>query len=143
MCRFDQGFILCTCAPGSKPVVHNKHSRRHKNKPVAEEPVAYTWSLHRYAGLSESSMVGLYRLPQHDIGQGLTSEWVLLHLNHGNCFDFEYTPMENDCLRIGQGKTFRYLAFVYKDGKWKMDVHDPFLVEEKLLLEGNVKETGR
>lgn len=142
MCRFDQGFILCTCAPpGQKPVVHNKKSRRHKkNGTPAEEPTEYLWSLHRYIGPSEDYMLGLYRFPSADIGEGLTAEWVLMNLNLRNCFDFEYTPAEKDCLRMRSEKFGQYLAFLYEGGEWKEGVHDPFLVDEHLLFHGDVKQ---
>ena len=92
MCNPIQGFKLCTCA--EEPVVHNKKSRRHKNN-TGDSPV-YTWHLLRYVKTEPSGMLGLVRMPAHDIGSGLTEATVLEQLNTVNCFDFDYTPQEKD-----------------------------------------------
>lgn len=142
MCDFEKGFILCTCADKEKPVVHNKNSRRHKKNPTNEAQV-YRWYLSEFIEIYESIMEGIYELPTDDIGNGLTAEWVLLHLNEGNCFDFDYTPKEGDNLVITKPtKTYQYvhLSFIFQNGSWLEKHYVPFYTSLELKQKGIVQE---
>jgi hypothetical protein len=67
-------------------------------------------------------------MPSHDIGAGLTEDFVWLKLNLSNCFDFEYAPQESDTLSISiKGKVGTYLSFVYQGSEWKPGIgYDAF-----------------
>lgn len=142
MCDFEKGFILCTCEGKEKPVIHNKNSRRNKKNPSNELQV-YRWYLSEFVETYEETMMeGIYQFPSDDIGKGLTAEWVLLHLNEGNCFDFEYTPKEGDNLVITQppiGYDYHHLSFIFQNGVWVEKHYDPFSTILKVKIKGEVK----
>jgi hypothetical protein len=140
MCDFEKGFILCTCAPEAKPIVHNQNSRRHKKK-QADQPQEYRWFLAEFVETYEALMEGIYQFPRSDIGQGLTAEWVLLHLNYEKCFDFDYTPQEGDNLVINQpNNPSFYLSFIFQDGIWIEDHYSHFSTLLKLKQVGTVQK---
>jgi hypothetical protein len=137
MCDFEEGFILCTCLPKDKPIVHYKNSRKHKNKPP--ESRAYRWYLSRFVGEYEPLMEGIYELPSKDLGKGLTEEWVLLHLNHEKCFDFEYAPKEGDTLVLNGEKLYQYMSFIFRQGIWEVDRYNGFSTILELEKQGEIK----
>jgi hypothetical protein len=142
MCDFEKGFILCTCEP-EEGIIHNKKSRRFKEK-LPDLRRLYHWYLSEYKGEMDNTyylMEGIYELPVSDIGKGLTEEWVLLHLNFGNCFDFEYTPKEGDNLIIkSTNKFYEYLSFIYTNGEWKAAHYNIFDAILQLKKDGEVKQ---
>jgi hypothetical protein len=139
MCDFDKGFILCTCEE-KKPIIHNKKSRRYKGQ-KDQLPTIYRWYLSSFTEYYDSIMEGIYKFPVADIGKGLTEEWVLLHLNAGNCFDFEYTPQEGDNLIIkSPAEYYQYLSFIFKSGQWQADHYNAFNTILSLIKNGEVKE---
>lgn len=127
MCDFENGFILCTCEPSEKTIIHNKNSRRYKNSPQAKI-AGYRWSLAHFVGTFEPMMEGMYEPPSQDLGKGLTAEWVLLHLNFEKCFDFDYTPLEGDNLTMRSEDRWQYMSFIFRAGKWTIDRYDGFSV---------------
>jgi hypothetical protein len=142
MCDFEKGFILCTCVDKEKPVIHNKNSRRYKKNPN-NEPQIYRWYLSEFIDTFDSMMEGIYQFPSDDIGKGLTAEWVLLHLNDGNCFDFDYTPKEGDNLVINQStKTYTHihLSFIFQNGIWVQKHYHPYSTMLKQKQAGVVQE---
>lgn len=138
MCDFSKGFILCTCVPKA-PAVHNKKSRRFKNKSV-EEPEQFTWVLLRYSGPNPSSMEGQISEPDWELGKGLTNEYVLENLNAKNCFDFDYTPAERDCLTFRRKRNASRLEFIYRDGSWHVGHYNPFEDLVERIGSGSLKE---
>lgn len=139
MCNFENGFILCTCE-AEKPIIHNKHSRRHKRK-QKENADIYCWFLSSFKEQFESIMEGLYELPAKNIGEGLTEEWVLLNLNVGNCFDFAYIPQEGDNLVIkSMAKPYVYLSFIFQEGEWRSGHYNVFNHILELKLKGELKQ---
>lgn len=136
MCNFEDGFMLCSCQDKEKPVVHQKNSRRHKHQPQA--PLTYRWALARFAGTYEALMEGIYELPAKDLGQGLTEEWVLLHLNYAHCFDFDYTPAEGDNLVMSGEKPFQHMSFLFQKGIWEAGRYDGFSTILEKFQEGKM-----
>jgi hypothetical protein len=115
MCDKIYDFKLCTCI--DKPAIHNKKSRRNKNK--EKQADVYKWTLLRYVETVHSGEMGRVIMPSKDIGEGLTEEFVLEKLNTANCFDFNYTPQDRDSLKIQLNDRWdKYLAFGYENGKW-------------------------
>ena len=123
MCDFNKGFILCKCND-PKVVVHNKKSRRNKKK--KNQPIEYDWTLYKYLGLSKEMELGRYTFPSSDVGNGLTSDFVLNELNSRNCFDFEYQPKEGDNLIISKTDSSNRIEFIFRNGKWIEDHYSPF-----------------
>ena len=136
MCDFDKEFILCVCKHERIPY---KKTKRNKKK-TQPEKIEYIWTLYKYIGPNKGKEMGRYVFPVSDIGNGLTSDFVLAQINSKNCFDFEYNPNEGDNLLISdlQYKGGR-LEFIYRDGKWLKDFYDPFMDETKRTLEGKIK----
>jgi hypothetical protein len=140
MCDFNKGFVLCTCENEEKPILHNKNSRKHKNQP---KEIIYRWYLYDLEEVTWLIAVGLYRLPSDDLGQGLTQEWVLLHLNHEQCFDFAYLPKEGDNLVIRKEqegtKFYDFMSFIFKSGAWVEGEYDGISHLTKLNKKGKIK----
>lgn len=134
MCNFENGFKLCTC---SQKIVHHKKSRKHKQENKTQK---YTWELCRAKTAEPSFLeIGFYYPPKKDIGQGLEENWVLLNLNLENCFDFEYTPQEDDCLTIKNDSNINdYMAFIFKNNQWITNNNDPFQFDLKTINKGKI-----
>ena len=144
MCDFSNGFVLCTCENEEKKTIHNKNSRKHKNK---ETVVIYQWYLYDMVSVTGVIAVGIYKLPSDDLGHGLTKEWVLLHLNFANCFDFAYSPKEGDNLvikKIQEKKQFPdFMSFIFKNGTWIEGEYDSISHITELTKTGKVKAENR
>ncbi len=127
MCNFNEGFILCKCND-AKAIIHNKKTKRRKKKRDKQEkkPIEYVWRLYKYLGLSKEKELGRYRFPSDDVGNGLTSNYVLQELNNRNCFDFDYTPNEGDNLLISTTESYNRIEFIFRKGKWVEDHYSPF-----------------
>ncbi len=142
MCDFENGFIFCTCLPKNlQPTVHHKNSRRQKRKLATEteKNKEYRWVLTKFVTNFEAMMEGICAIPSHDIGAGLTVDWVLLHLNCEVCFDFAYKPEEGDCLTIYASKGYDFLSFLFNNGTWKEGRHDCFSTISEEIYEGKLK----
>jgi hypothetical protein len=133
MCDFTNGLKFCTCDPAKGNIRHNKKSRRNKDASGAF-PKEFTWILDRYVTTLDTGEMGRMLMPHGNIGNGLTEEWVLLHLNLENCFDFDYTPEEGDSLKIRDNDDpYLYLSFIFKGNSWIAGVNTSFdaVYEEK------------
>lgn len=130
MCNFENGFILCTCALEEEnrgPKKRRKHPDIEK-KEKSDLPPEYVWRLFRFVKKAEEIEKGKYILPSSDIGAGLNAEWVLLHLNTEDCFDFDYTPQEGDNLMIyKQDQKVPYLSLIFRNKEWLEDHYDIFM----------------
>jgi hypothetical protein len=86
MCESENALKLCTC-----------NDKIDKSKPY--------WTLARKIirqNEQELLLVGLY-MPSDlycDERVNQTKKWLVVQLNNTNCFDFNYTPFENDKLMI-------------------------------------------
>jgi len=119
-------------------VEHNKNSRKRK-KQIAEKANIFRWYLSEFVESYEPLMEGVYEPPVSDIGKGLSAEWVLLNLNEGNCFDFDYTPKEGDNLVINHSdRTYVRLSFVFRNGSWAEESYYFFGTTLRLMINGKV-----
>ncbi len=126
MCDFTKGLKFCTCDPAKGEIVHNKKSRRNKDA-AGSLPKEYVWRLDRYITTVDNGMIGSMIMPRENLGDGLTEEWVLMHLNLENCFDFDYLPEEGDILTINlSGDGYSYMSFIFKQEKWVADIYIDF-----------------
>ncbi|TAF66296.1 MAG: hypothetical protein EAZ55_06640 [Cytophagales bacterium] len=141
MCDFSQGFVLCSCPKDEKkPIVHNKNSRRHKKQiQESDKKQVYRWTLLGYVGRRETDLEGECQIPSEEIGAGLEKEWVLLNLNEGNCFDFDYTPQEGDNLVLRSNHSFKFLSFIYRNNAWYCDFYNSFFATLEKKAEGEIK----
>lgn len=149
MCDFSKGFKLCSCNGENIKYREQEFYRKVKgelvkipNKKNDKIPLIYIWRLFRYIGEDEkNSMIGIYKLPTDNIGNGLDEDWIALNLNVENCFDFDYTPNEGDNIYITQNYPFApYISFIFKNNEWIVEHYDPFSKITKYLEEGTVIE---
>ncbi|MCP4437494.1 MAG: hypothetical protein GY810_00835 [Aureispira sp.] len=115
---------------------HKKSKRRKRHAPI---PVELTWTLYRYMGASTSTLDGMTEMPSFSLANQLSVEFVLTQLNLSNCFDFDYTPSEGDCLKIrhiGSG----FLSFIFKNRTWTIGSYDPFRDSTERVQAGKVQE---
>jgi hypothetical protein len=113
MCQHLKKMTLCTCA-AKVEVVHNKKSRRNKNKVFPDNKL--TWTLYQYLGAYDSGMDGMLMEPSYRITAELTFEYILAELNARNCFDFEYNPNEGDNLIFYGPQGF--MSFIFGNNRW-------------------------
>jgi hypothetical protein len=105
MCKQNERLTLCTCEDESEP-----------DRPVLK------WKLYKATG--PRYQMGRAVPPPDTLGQGFTADRVLKDLNSGNCFDFDYVPVDGDSLTIGRdGSNSLHLIFSFSQGRWfKSDV---------------------
>ena len=121
MCDYTRGIRFCSCN-GEKirknQAEDSTGSNAEGSRPTKRE--RYIWQLFRRRVASKDvQTLGLYILPESDLGQGLQADYIAGQLNEGNCFDFEYYPSEGDNLQITKNLSMSpYLSFLYKKGKW-------------------------
>lgn len=147
MCDFSEGIKLCCCDKESIRYREASTYVRKKGKLIEQKnpendkiPLEYIWTLFKYEGEKEVTEIGRYLMPKNDLGQGLNAQWVALNLNCTNCFDFDYNPQEGDSLQIHKNIKFdTYLSFVYRNGEWIVDHHDPWSTDISELNQGKVK----
>jgi hypothetical protein len=145
MCDFAKGFKLCTCAALEAKLQQppsNIKPRRKRSKAASEQGLYY-WTLERVISENEIIAIGRYIFPAESLEHGLDAEWVELNLNVGECFDFAYSPQENDWLQIypaEKNHRLKYLSFIYRKGAWIQDFHDGISKSFHLHHAGTVHE---
>lgn len=148
MCDFTKGIKLCSCDSKTIKFRQQEYYRERRGTLVKIEnpknkniPLIYIWRLFRLIDEDHySGEIGRYMLPTENIGNGLDAEWIVLNLNLENCFDFEYTPNEGDCLRIQQNVILSpYISFLFKNNQWVIDHHSPFSTTVEHLGDGPLK----
>ena len=129
MCEVEHGFKFCTCTAAAATTAA-----------PAKLP-DYRWSLVRYAGTEDIGIMGSIVGPSADLGKGLTRQNVLDVLNNGNGFDFEYSPAEQDCLRIdySTAREYAYMSFLYENGQWIEGMHPPFTTKLEAISSGKIE----
>jgi len=94
MCDFGDEFILCSCGPvGLGAKAHGL-----KNS-FEDKPGVITWELRRKISCRLQLLFGETRVaagPHEILSGNVTTQFILQKINEGNCFDFDYTPWEND-----------------------------------------------
>lgn len=118
MCDLTQEFKLCSCDG--------------ENLPLDQ----IGWVLVRMdAYLTMQSIVGMpanvRQITNSQINKGIA---IADFLNNNSCFDFDYQPKEYDFLRIRSEKgSSDWYAFVFVEGKWKVDKSVPLHVSSPQL----------
>ncbi|WP_299683589.1 hypothetical protein [uncultured Dokdonia sp.] len=135
MCRELETIKFCSCKENL-----NLSKRKKQNQ--------YIWILERVKEVNTSGMLGLTMLPKDQLDE-LIPEFIVQELNTTNLFDFEYTPMDNDSLRIervhrtkSRKKEYlfgEYLNFYYSNGAWHIGQVDPFSYYLEVHKDGKVK----
>lgn len=108
----------------------------------------YVWILDRVVGPDTSGLIGMTMLPTDQL-DNLIPEFIVQELNSKNLFDFEYTPKENDNLRIeriDRSKTREneylfgeYLDFHFNGKEWLVGGVASFMYELENYKNGIVK----
>jgi hypothetical protein len=105
--------------------------------PILRNQEVLTWSLARHLGMQDCLIIGPLIHPSLEIADELSSKWVENELNKSNCFDFDYTPLEKDWLRISGGFG-EYLSFVFLGKSWHRDKRLGLRDEFEMIHEGRV-----
>ena len=149
LCDFEAGFILCTCDPDTGDLRESDAERTRGGL------VWFEWVLRRYVGPQKEMMMGELAMPESDLGNGLSEDLILKHLNAGNCFDFDYVPQPRDELEFWRAETIgaheptpgkplrglstEFMEFIFRSGQWRVGGNSPFDDETKLLHNGTVR----
>jgi hypothetical protein len=139
MCQPKNGIMFCTCIENDdiNAIVHNKNSRKNKKKLYT-----FSWTLDRYLGQIETSMDGMVAMPSNALSNGLSDEFVLNELNNKNCFDFDYTPVNGDNLKIYpplRMDLYKFLSYVFKNDAWGIGCYISFSDNLQKINYGNLK----
>lgn len=131
MCEKSNQLKFCTCLEASDIETINFQKSldkfQKKQLPNADEP--YTWVLYTYKGSEDTGMMGMLHMPSDKIGHGLSEAFVCNELNHKNCFDFDYKPIEGDNLQINFQKdadSTEFLSFIFRNNTWEPDIYYTF-----------------
>jgi hypothetical protein len=110
MCNIKDGFKLCTCATTATP------------------PSSIGWELRRTnPHLPLQHRKGKTAMIRYNTSEQALQTLILDNLNQSNCFDFDYTPQDNDYLRIKgqttQSDTAKWFRYRYNGKKqaWQID----------------------
>ncbi|MFC5193751.1 hypothetical protein ACFPH8_00280 [Bizionia hallyeonensis] len=123
MCKPENNFNFCTCS----------------NKEVLAES-EFVWMLTRFIRNYDSGNMGSIIMPVEDLGEGVTLTNILAFLSaNTNPFDFEYYPLERDCVDIRKGM-MEYFKVIYKDGNWEEGQNDVFSSKERTIHKGMLKK---
>lgn len=154
MCKQSANLHFCTCDDKNAPVIHNQNSRRFKRmdeKKYLEGNII--WTLDRSAGkLEEEWMeIGSIMMPTGKLTDDITEDYVMEQLNTRNPFDFDYQPIDGDCLNIRftyknrkfrqkySNLTMRYLSFIFREGAWTPDFNIPFGEKFEIIFQGKIR----
>lgn len=134
MCEETKSIKLCSC-PENLDLTKSKNDSD------------YVWLLDRVVGPDTSGMIGLAMLPEEQLDE-LTAEFIVQELNAKNLFDFDYSPQENDQLRIERivkkkpkKRSYygEYLDFNYFNGQWEIGSVLPFSYHLETFKKGVVE----
>lgn len=147
MCDYSNEIKFCSCDNTKirfrkPPIYIRKNGKliKKEHPKTAKIPLEYIWTLFKFEGDKKITEIGRYKLPINDFGNGLNAEWIVLNLNCNNCFDFEYTPKENDNLIIHQNVELgSYISFIYRSNEWVIDHHSPWSTEILKIKDGKIK----
>ncbi|NPA08053.1 MAG: hypothetical protein GXO46_03600 [Chlorobi bacterium] len=82
-------------------------------------------------------------MPVKDFENGISAEHMTSKLNHGNIFDFDYTPQERDTIHISfnakNRAEYKYFTLIFTDGVWQEGRNPLFVSIEKNIAKGEVK----
>ncbi len=131
MCEISEQLKFCTCIEESdleKINILDRLDKFQANQLFNNEDPFY-WILYEYKGKIDSGCMGIMFMPGSLLKNQLTEDFVLDELNNRQCFDFEYTPLEGDYLKVCHEKnqyTTEYLSFIYRNNKWQADFYNIF-----------------
>ena len=111
------------------------------------------WTLERSAGKKSDEWLemGSMMMPTGKLTDEITEDYVLEELNTRDTFDFEYAPIDGDCLNIRfnyknrkfnkeyRNLQYRYLSFIFREGTWTPDVNIPFGENFETIFAGKIK----
>lgn len=82
-------------------------------------------------------------IPTTDLGNGISINAIILKLNTGNIFDFDYTPQERDslhiCFNAENREEYKYFSLIYLDMLWQVGRNPAFRSIEKDIAKGKLK----
>lgn len=149
MCKPNSTVHFCTCASITKKSLPIGNRGAVDKTEYAKSH--FIWTLYKYLGKKNDLMVGEIVMPVENLGEKMTSEYLLQQLNSKNRFDFEYSPSEGDNLEIRKEYVYKnlreqhrpdlydYLSFILRKGKWVEDYYDFFTDKTRQFKKGKVE----
>lgn len=127
MCEITRKYKLCTC--------ENLDNVENLSK----------WTLTRFKGKKESNIRGKIAKYTENFENGISSEELILQMNAENCFDFNYTANENDCLSVAtnENNNYKYFKIIYKNGQWQSGGNPAFVSILENIAEGKLEITQK
>jgi hypothetical protein len=113
MCNSNKKLFFCSCQTSDKP----------------SETAKYIWTLDHYIGSKPTNKMGKILGPSAQLGAQLNRAAVIEEMNRRHCFDFDYTPQEQDrfyCSIGADGEAYAYFSLLYKNGQWQAGNYAPF-----------------
>ena len=148
MCEFEKHFLLCSCSNDIKKEEIDWEIKR-QSKNLGENSFKIIGQINipdKFKNISKKEfdskideMLNFSRL--HDsrkIELKNTISNIEFELNDRNCFDKEFTFIENDILSIRLDNTFKVWAdYIYQNYKWK--ISDLLISEYYQVNKGKIK----
>ena len=127
MCTPNSELQFCTCVEGDIYEIKN----------------IYIWILRSYVGSKESLIRGKIMKSTEDFENGISAENIISKLNHGNIFDFDYTPQERDTLDISfnaeNRAEYKYFTLIFINEIWQEGRNPAFVSIQKEIAQGEIK----
>lgn len=147
MCEIEKKLKLCTCLTDKDLDLFEarKKLKQSLKQSISTSNQPFTWTLFKYLGQKDNeelTIMGMLIMPSDLLGESLTNEYVLSQINSGNCFDFDYTPMEGDNLKVEQQSNEswkEFLSFIFRNGTWKEGIYNTFTERIEAVNFGQVK----
>ena len=124
MCQFDGTITLCTCS-GEVDTTKAHWTLSRKRDDVEQYPM----------------LVGEFAMPPYKVREALASLEAKLN-RPGGCFDFDYTPQEDDTLTLKLDE--RRFVFVFDGGHglWYEELWDTKAPSREIFNKGPVQITS-
>lgn len=130
MCIISDQIKFCSCLKEGKDKEIKdilKELEKFRNKVIPDSKEPFSWVLYKFDRYEEhEGIAGLMHMPSDTTGFSLGEEFVLDQLNNRNCFDFDYSPKEDDHLQINfqrNASWIEFLSFIYRTGNWAADFY--------------------
>jgi hypothetical protein len=136
MCQVSSSIKFCSCADNLAEATKNAKS------------IYYIWTLNRLVRVDYLELDGIFLDDPLQLDE-LYAETIVKALNEKNLFDFEYTPNENDQLkieRVNPKKRYEkkklvgiHLDFYYSQDKWHIGTPKELSYEYEVYKNGKVE----
>ncbi len=84
--------------------------------------------------------------PSDQLDEYIHMQEIIKEMNTRNCFDFDYSPQEEDTLHFDNGKKhpeYAYFSLIYRNNMWQEGNNPAFTSRKTQLAEGIVKNKAK